>query len=172
MKAFFRAYDALLRLTGVLAGLVIGLAALGIGLDVLLRNIGFGSIFWMLEIVEYAILFVAMAGTAYVFQLGRHVSVDLVTDSLPPKTKRVVALIALAITAAVSLVLLVWGSMTTIKSMESGALVFKHFTYPEWMPLALIPFGFLLLSIECLRELWSELTGGEAPVHEDDREGL
>jgi C4-dicarboxylate transporter DctQ subunit len=170
--AFFRAYDRLLQLTGVLVGAVIGLAALGIGTDVLLRNLGFGSIFWMLEMVEYSILFVAMVGTAYVFQLGRHVSVDLVTNGLPPRPQRIVALIALLITTAVSLVLLIWGVITTVKSFEAGTVVYKHFTYPEWMPLSLVPFGFLLLSIECLRELWAMIAGAPSPAHEDDHEGL
>lgn len=172
MGAFFRAYDRFLQFTGVIVGAVVGLAALGIGIDVLLRNLGFGSIFWMLELVEYAILFVAMVGTAYVFQLGRHVSVDIVTDSLPPRIRKVVARVALIVTALVSTILLIWGVITTAKSFESGALVFKHFTIPEWMPLTLIPFGFLLLTIECLRELWADLFGGPPPAHEIDREGL
>ncbi|MEQ8698457.1 MAG: TRAP transporter small permease [Bauldia litoralis] len=172
MGTFFRAYDGLLQLTGILVGAVVGLAALGIGVDVFLRNLGFGSIFWMLEVVEYAILFVAMAGTAYVFKIGRHVSIDLVTNSLPPRTRRVVALLALGVTTAVSAILLTFGLITTIKSFESGAVVYKHFTYPEWMPLALVPFGFLLLTIECLRELWALIAGEPAPAHEDDREGL
>ena len=172
MGTFFRAYDRLLQLTGVLVGAVIGLAALGIGVDVFLRNLGFGSIFWMLEMVEYSILFVAMAGTAYVFQIGRHVTIDLVTNGLPPRTRRIVGLIALGVTTAVSVVLLTWGLITTVKSFESGAVVYKHFTYPEWMPLALVPFGFLLLTIECLRELWAAVVGDRPPAHEVDREGL
>ncbi len=172
LGGFFRAYDRLLQLTGVVVGAVIGLAAVGIGVDVLLRNLGFGSIFWMLEVVEYSILFVAMVGTAYVFQIGRHVSIDLLTNSLPPRSKHIVGLIALVVTTAVSAVLLTWGLITTIKSFESGAVVYKHFTYPEWMPLALVPFGFLLLTIECLRELWALIAGEPAPAHEDDLEGL
>lgn len=172
MGAFFRAYDRLLEFTGVLVGMVIGLAALGIGIDVFLRNLGFGSIFWMLEVVEYSILFVAMVGTAYVFQIGRHVSIDLVTNGLPPRIRGIVSIIALLVTTAVSSILLTWGVITTIASFQSGTLLYKHFTYPEWMPLALIPFGFLLLTIECLRELWAAVAGEPAPPHEVDREGL
>ena len=55
MRAFSRIYDGLFGALGVVSALLIGAVAVGITYDVLGRNIGFGTVSWMLEACEYAI---------------------------------------------------------------------------------------------------------------------
>ena len=85
MRRAIAAYDKLIDALGVLPGIIIGATALAIGTDVVLRDIGFGGIYGMIEIIEYAILLLAMAGVGHVTRLGRHVTVDIATDLLPAR---------------------------------------------------------------------------------------
>lgn len=163
MHRFIRAYDRLIDLTGAAPGYLIGLMALGISAEVASRNAGLGGINWMLELVEYGILAVAMSGTAYVLKIGRHVTVDVLTNPLPPRLRHYTDIAACALALAISAVLFAYGVITTTRSFEAGTFVFKSFTIREWVPIALIPLGTGLLTVECARRLWLSASDGHRP---------
>lgn len=148
-----RLYDGLIESTGVVPGLLIGLIAFGVGADVLLRNVGFGGIEWMLETVEYGLLLLTMVGAAYVLRTNRHVTVDVVVGILPERLRKFVAIVANAIASLICLVFIWCGILAAADAYQSGAKIYKAFTIEEWVPISLIPPAFVLVTIECVRRL-------------------
>jgi TRAP-type C4-dicarboxylate transport system permease small subunit len=161
MRRVIAAYDRLLEALGLLPGVIVGAIALAIGADVVLRDAGYGGIYGMIEIIEYAILVLAMAGVGHVTRLGRHVTVDIVPDQLPARWAWRVTLFAQAIATIVALVFLWFAAGATIDVWRAGTQLYKSFTLPEWLPLAMIPIGFLFVSLECLRRLVVTYEAGE-----------
>jgi TRAP-type C4-dicarboxylate transport system permease small subunit len=161
MRRLFAAYDRLLEGLGLLPGVIVGLIALAIGADVVLRDAGYAGIYGMTEIIEYAILVLAMAGVGHVTRLGRHVTVDVVPDMLPPHWTWRLSLLAQSIATLVSVVFLWFSTAATIEVWRSGTQLYKSFTLPEWLPLAIIPTGFFFVSIELLRRLVATFAAGE-----------
>lgn len=161
MRRAIAAYDKLIDALGVLPGIIIGATALAIGTDVVLRDIGFGGIYGMIEIIEYAILLLAMAGVGHVTRLGRHVTVDIATDLLPARWAWRVSLLAQAIATVVSLIFLCYAAEATYEVWRGGTWLYKSIAVPEWLPLALIPTGFLFVTIELARRLAVTWQDGE-----------
>ncbi len=161
MRALIAVYDRLVAGLGLLPGVIVGAIALAIGVDVALRDAGHGGIYGMTEIIEYGILVLAMAGVGHVTRLGRHVTVDIVPEMLPPRWAWRVTLAAQALATIVSSVFLWYAAGATLDVWRDGTMLYKSFTLPEWLPLAAIPTGFLFVALECARRLAATWRAGE-----------
>ncbi len=161
MRALIAAYDRLIDLLGLLPGVIVGAVAVAIGADVALRDAGTAGIYGMNEVIEYAILILAMAGVGHVTRLGRHVTVDIATDLLPPRWAWRVTILAQTLATAVSAIFLWFAAGATYDVWRSGTQLYKSFTLPEWLPIAAIPIGFLFVTIELARRLAATWQAGE-----------
>ncbi|MEM9786512.1 MAG: TRAP transporter small permease [Pseudomonadota bacterium] len=86
--------------------LLLGLMTLLTFANVVLRY-GFNlSIIWSLEVVLVLFAWLVLFGVAYGFKVTAHLGVDAITNLLPPKPRKVVALIAGAITIFYAVLLL------------------------------------------------------------------
>jgi TRAP-type C4-dicarboxylate transport system permease small subunit len=141
-----RAFDLLLAALGALAGLAIAAIALLVSLDVLMRNVGLGTLPWLLELVEYALYGATFLAAPWVLSLGAHVRVDIVVTSLPRRAAAALEVLVDLAGAAVALVLMRYGLEATLEARRIGALI-----VPEWWLLAVIPFASLLLAVEFVR---------------------
>jgi TRAP-type C4-dicarboxylate transport system permease small subunit len=146
-------YDRLLSALGLVPGILVALIGAGTCADVFLRNLGSSGLYGMLELVEYSLLILVMAGAGYVMRINRHVTVDILTDVLPRTLTRPVAIATALLSAIFCLIFLWYSVLTVIDTYQSGALVQKTFNIPEWVPIVAIPFGFLFLTIETIRRL-------------------
>ncbi|AJE44887.1 TRAP transporter small permease [Celeribacter indicus] len=171
MNTVLRSYDRLIVGLGHLPGILILCMAVGVSVDVLMRNLGYGGLEYTVDAVRYCILFITMSGAAWVLRLGRHVRMDVVVAMLPRRGRVVAEAFVLALSAAVSAVLAWYGVTTVADSYRSGAMLYLSFDIPEWMPLTLVPFGFTLFTLESLRGLWIVLTTG-IPSEADHREEI
>jgi TRAP-type C4-dicarboxylate transport system permease small subunit len=146
-----RAFDLLLAALGALAGLAIAAIALLVSLDVLMRNVGLGTLPWLLELVEYALYGATFLAAPWVLSLGAHVRVDIVVTSLPRRAAAALEVLVDLAGAAVALVLMRYGLEATLEARRIGALIIKTLIVPEWWLLAVIPFASLLLAVEFVR---------------------
>ena len=169
-----RAHDGLLRACGEIPGVVVVFIVCGIAVDVALRNIGVGSIEWMIEVVEYGLFLLTFVGTAYVLRLGRHVTVDIVPSILAPRARRYLAILAGVLLLAICATFFYYGLRTALVSHAENYALVKTFTIREWWLLAVLPAAALLLCIECVRRLRGAIRGesGEADRGDPGREGL
>lgn len=161
MRSLIAAYDRLLNGLGILPGVLVAVIAVGTCADVLLRNLGYSGLYGMLEIIEYSLLVLTVAGAGYVMRIGRHITVDILSEYLPPALARLMNIVATLLATVFAGVFLWFGFATTIDSYESGAMVLKSFVFPEWLLIAVIPFGFFFLTVELLRRLYLLITSPE-----------
>ena len=153
MRKVFRGYDRFLEICGEIPGFIVVLIVIGISSDVLVRNLGFGGIEWMIETVEYGLYTLTFVGAAYVLKLGRHVTVDVIVSALPALARRWVGAVSGVIMLIVSAIFMVYSLRVVLSAHADDSLIIKTFTIPEWVLLSLLPPAALLLCIECLRRL-------------------
>jgi TRAP-type C4-dicarboxylate transport system permease small subunit len=158
VAALVTLYNRLLNALGLLPGILIAVIAVGTCADVLLRNLGYSGLYGMLEVIEYCLLALTMAGIGYTMRINRHVTVDILAEYLPARLARPITIMATLLATVISLIFFCFGLWTAISSFESGETIQKAFVIPEWLPVAAIPFGFFFLSIELLRRLYLMLT--------------
>jgi C4-dicarboxylate transporter, DctQ subunit len=149
-----------LALIDRIGGVAAALAALGVIVLTLLifagvvARYGLGSaIPWIDEAVRYVLLFTVMLGVADVMRRGENIQVDLFSEALPDRGKRIIEIAGL-VTAAVFAAALVWLGADMVKfSREMGLTTAGKIDIPSaWVEIAL-PFGGFLLLLATLARL-------------------
>lgn len=131
-------------LFGLLLGAIIGL----ICLDVALRNLGLGSLPWLLELTEYLMYAGTFLTAPWVLRQGSHVRVDMLLVAVP---RRVAIRIEQAVDLCglmISLVLLYYGSAVVADAWRNDMVQYKTWYVPEWLLYLAIPTGAVLLAAE------------------------
>ena len=139
-------YGKLLQGLAAAAAVLLGATALGVTLDVIARNIGLGSVPWMLEVSEYVLPLATFLVAPWLLYRNEHVRLDALLRS-QPWLNHVANLVGLAVSA----VLVVYGVRTILNSAQQGAMVLKSVVFPEWWLYAPVPLCFALLAIEFVR---------------------
>jgi len=135
--------------------------AFGVAADVISRTMNLGGISWMFETVEYALLFMTLVAAAYVLRENRHVTIDVGITIIPESWRRPVAIVANTVATLICATFIYCGVLAAYDSYQAGANIYKSFTIKEWVPIALVPPTFVLVTIECLRRLKRSLDRGE-----------
>ena len=149
MRQFLRVNDRLQDGLAVIAGLAIVLNAALIAADVILRNLGIGlTIPGVIEITEYTLYGVLLCAAPWALRRGAHIAVEIATEPLPPRARRLAAFLANTLGLAVCLALVYAGGLAAWKAFAAERLVFKTFVFPEWWLLAPLPVGAGLLALE------------------------
>lgn len=154
-----RAYARLLDACGLFAGGALGLLAILIAIDIVIRNLGIGHLGWLLEVSEYVLYVATFLAAPWVLRLGAHVRVDLLLNALPARLAAGLELLADALGGLASAVLFYYGLKATLRAHALGSLVIKELVFPEWWLLALVPVCAILLAIEFLRRIRTTLAG-------------
>ena len=142
------AYGKLLQGLAAAAAVLLGATALAITLDVIARNVGLGTLPWILEVSEYVLPLATFLAAPWLLYRNEHVRLDVLLARLP-WLKLVANLVGLSVCA----VLVVYGVRTILNSAAQSSMVLKSVVFPEWWLYAPVPLCFGLLSIEFLRRL-------------------
>lgn len=152
-------FDQLLVVTGVIPGIIVALLAIGVAAEVFARNFGLTGFYWMLEVVEYGLLTMTMVGAAYVLSIGRHVAVDLVLNALPPGPRAKLQICINGLVVLVSGIFVYYGLLTTHLAYVEDSTLYKSFDIKEWIPMAVVPGGMALFTIEAIRQFVRSIAG-------------
>lgn len=127
---------------------------------------------WVDELVGYLLVAIVMTGAADALRRGEHISLDLVTDRLPQKAKRLSTALALLAVLVVGVVLVYAGLDTASFTKMLGIRSTGYLAMPMHLPQLLVPVGGGLLAIAAAGGLLRlalglgadvELRGGHAP---------
>jgi TRAP-type C4-dicarboxylate transport system permease small subunit len=144
------AYGKLLQGLAAAAAVLLGATALAITLDVIARNVGLGTLPWILEVSEYVLPLATFLAAPWLLYRNEHVRLDVLLARLP-WLKLVGNLVGLSVSG----VLVVYGVRTILNSAAQNSMVLKSVVFPEWWLYAPVPLCFGLLTLEFLRRLAS-----------------
>ena len=141
-------YGTLLTALAVIAALLLGATAFAVTFDVVARNLGFGTLPWILEVSEYVLPLATFLVAPWLLYRNEHIRLDVLLG-VWPWLRHVVHVVGLAVSG----VLVVYGVRTIQNSAAQGSMVFKSVVFPEWWLYVPVPLCFGLLAIEFLRRL-------------------
>ena len=127
------------------AAVLLGASALAITLDVVGRNVGLGTLPWILEVSEYVLPLATFLVAPWLLYRNEHVRLDILLAAWP-RLGHVTNVLGLA----VCVVLVVYGVRTIL---NSNGMVLKSVVFPEWWLYVPVPLCFGLLAIEFVRRL-------------------
>jgi TRAP-type C4-dicarboxylate transport system permease small subunit len=148
-----RAFRRLLHACAVIAALLLGATALLVTGDVVARNIGLGTLPWILEVSEYVLPLATFLVAPWLLARNEHVRLDVLLTSLPVGLARALGRLGDLLGLAVCAVFVVYGARAIASSAQQGSLVIKSVVFPEWWLYAPVPACFALLGIEFVRRL-------------------
>lgn len=152
-------YGYLMRACGLCSGLIIAVLAVLIVYNVLSRNLGYGSLNWIMEGSEYALGVATFLGAPWVLYENAHVRIDILLNNLPRKAGRRLELLINVLGAVIAAVFLYFMVAVGVEYYERGTRVFKAFVFPEWWTFVIPVFSFVLLIIEFIRRCWRLVVG-------------
>ena len=147
------------------AALLLGVLALLVTADVVARNLGWGTLPWILEVSEYCLPLATFLVAPWLLSRSEHVRVDVLLTMLPRRVARALDLAADAAGLAVCAVFVVYGIRAVTSSAQQGSLVIKSIVFPEWWLFAPVPVSFAFLAVEFLRRLVTREPPAGAGLH-------
>jgi C4-dicarboxylate transporter DctQ subunit len=171
--------NALRRLARGAARIALGLSAAAllaslavIVYGVVRRYVFNAPVAWTDELVGYLLVASVMLAAAEALFGGEHISVDIVTEHLGPRGKRVTYLFGLAAVAASGVLLIVEGLGMVSFSRQVGLRSNGDLALPLWIPQSLVPIGALLLSIAALAAFAGAWRGDAPPARDAPSAGI
>jgi TRAP-type C4-dicarboxylate transport system permease small subunit len=151
---------AIERLVGMLTTAALGVSALGvlaslclITYGVLMRYAFNNAPTWVDDSVGFLLVATVMLAAPATLRRGGHIGVDMLTERLRGRAKRIAELWAMLAVAVVSSILIVNGWETAMSARELGILTSGNVEIPVWLLQIFLPLGGALMLIVCLEAL-------------------
>jgi TRAP-type C4-dicarboxylate transport system permease small subunit len=146
-------YGSLLQGLAALAAVLLGVMALLVTLDVVMRNVGLGTIAWVNEVSEYSLPVATLLIAPWLLYRNQHVRLDVVLVLVPRNLSRLLERACDVIGIAICAVFMWYSVRLILDSSRIGSMVVKTLAIPEWWQYALVPVCFSLLAVEFARRL-------------------
>lgn len=153
MDIMKKIYLKVLSICGLAGALLISGIAVGVTLDVVLRNFGVSWFSWIIEVAEYALYISTFLAAPWVLSQGGHIRVDLLVNGVPRQVEKGLDLLANLVGLSVCVVLFWSGWAVTAEAARLGSMIMKELVVVEWYLLWFVPASFFLMAIEFCRRI-------------------
>ena len=144
-------FDKFLVALSAFGAILILFMALLIGFDVLMRRVFNAPTIWSLDVTEFALLYATFLAAPIVLRREGHVRMTAVSERLKPTHRQLLFIVGM-VAASVASGIIFWQSLFAfLDHFERGSKIIGGLEYPQALITWIIPFGFLLLSIQSMR---------------------
>ncbi len=150
-------FDSILDVLVVLGAAILTFIMLAVCWDVIARTVAGKPLKWVLEFSEYSLLYMGFLCTAWVLRKERHVTSDLLLNTLSPKNRAFLNTITSILGAIICVVLTWYGAKVSLDKLRMGAFQPTPMQPPDFPLFIIIPIGSCLLSIQFLRRAYNNL---------------
>jgi C4-dicarboxylate transporter DctQ subunit len=113
----------------------------GVCLEVVMRYAFNSPIFFVVEMSEYALLWITFLGTGWTLRNNGHVRIEILLNFLSKKWRHRLGLISNLFGVIVSLVLLIFGISRTWDAYDRSLFHATITEFPTWIVMIFIPLG-------------------------------
>lgn len=150
IQKFQRAVDKGLNLLAWIAGLILVGVILSVMVEVFLRSFFNRPQEWVVEISEYALLYITFLSAAFVLKKEGHIVVDLMTCRLSPSKRLFLSIVQYFLISLVSIVFIYVGGKVTVDNFIRGIYNPTVLQIPIAYILGIIPVGGFFLLVQSL----------------------
>ena len=163
MDSFVRAVRFLSKLCGYVAAALIGLAVVVVCEMVFVRYALNQDTIWQTDFVTYSLVAATFVGSPYVLMLRGHVNVDVLPHYTRARRRWWLALFASVLSLAFAVTTAVLAFQFWTEAWDHRWVSDTMWRARLWIPYASMPIGLGILSLQCLADLLSLVTGRDAP---------
>lgn len=144
---------------------IIAFITLAVCYTVVLRYFFHSAVDWSAEVSRISLAYITFFSAAWVLKKNGHVKVDILTNYLSLRTQALVNMIHSIISAIACLVIIWYGVIVTVESIQIGYRLESELRTPQFLILIVVPMGLSLFFIRFLRkafEYWTSFRRGVA----------
>ena len=152
-----RLFDRLLDILVVLAIIILVFGWLSVCFEVFMRYFVGKPQIWVIEIVEYILLYTCFLGAAWLLREDGHVKVDVLLNLLNPGNQALLNAITSGLAAILWLLLTWYTGGSTVKAFKMGLYTPTILEIPKAPLYAVMPIGSFLLFVQFSRRTFHYL---------------
>jgi TRAP-type C4-dicarboxylate transport system permease small subunit len=159
-----RALEVYRRITQVLSKVIMSLAAVIVGLDVLSifleavgRYVVGSSRAFMEELPRLMVPFVVFPMMGVLLKIKKHISVDILPEKITGKARSLLMIVVYSVVVAVSIQFFMAGILAVKYYHEMGFETQMEIIFKLWVTYLPFPIGFGLLLLFAIEMVWEEL---------------
>lgn len=164
MSGLYRLVRIIARVGLALAGAAMLVSLALIAYAVFQRYVLGAPVPWTDELVGYLLVATVMLAAADALLEGEHISVDILTERLLPRGKRIALVAGLVAVAVTGVLIVVEGAGMVSFSRLVGLRSNGYLAVPMWVPQLLVPIGAGLLIAAAIVALWHAWREPEAEM--------
>jgi TRAP-type C4-dicarboxylate transport system permease small subunit len=149
-----RLFDRLLDILIVLAIAILIFGWLSVCFEVIMRYFAGQPQIWVIETVEYILLYICFLGAAWLLREEGHVKVDVLLNWLSPKNQALVNTITSGLATILWLIFTWYSGGTTLKALQKELYTATILEIPKAPLYAIMPVGSFLLCVQFLRRTY------------------
>lgn len=161
MGGLLRLLDTIENVMAAAATMLLVAVTASVCLEVFMRYALNSPLTWVVELSEYALLYICFLGAPWALRNGTHIRIDIFLSAFPQRWRQRFGVLSSLLGLGISLVLLIWGVVATWDKFQSGAYKATVVEFPGWIVVAVIPLGSLILGLQFLRHLVGYATGAK-----------
>ncbi len=164
-----RILDKIIEIFAFIAGLILAFILLSVCLEVFMRYFLNRPLQWVVELTEYALLYITFLGAAWLLKRERHINVDIFLSLLSSRTRAGLKIFSSLIGIIVSFCLVWYGFAVSWEHFQDGIYNITLLEFPKAPLLAIIPIGSLILLAQFIRRAYGSLAAfmGKKPIPEN-----
>jgi TRAP-type C4-dicarboxylate transport system permease small subunit len=163
MGLFIRFVATISRLCGVFAAVLIAAAVVIVCQMVFVRYVLNQNTIWQTDFVTYSLIAATFIGAPYVLLTRGHVNVDMLPIMLGGRGRHWLALAAIGLSLAFCLVMTVLTFQFWHEAWTQNWVSDTMWRARLWIPYGSMPIGLGVLTLQYVADLFSILSGREAP---------
>jgi len=152
-----RILDKIIGAFSFIAGLILAFILLSVCLEVFMRYFLNRPLQWVVELTEYALLYITFLGTAWLLKREGHINVDVFLALLSPRTQVGLKVFSSLIGIIVSFCLVWYGVAESWENYRDGIYNITILEFPKAPLLAIIPIGSFILLAQFIRRAFGSL---------------
>ena len=161
-------YDHTLHVMFIFAGILLIFSMLIISIGVTSRYLFNRPMAWVIEVVEFSLVYIGFLVAPWVLKKGGHVKMDLVFDALSPKIQSVLNIITSSISTIICFILAWFGFRVTWELFQTGYTTPTVLELPKFIFTAIIFIGSAVLFLQFLIRTLDILSTKGLPIGEKE----
>ncbi len=153
MKKLLRILDRIEDAMSVGAVLLLVAITVAVCVEVFMRYVLNDPLVWVVEMSEYALLYICFLGAAWALREGNHVRVDIFLNAFSTRWRQRFGVVTSLLGLIVASILMIWGALAVWEKYVTGAYNPTVVEFPTWIVLLCIPLGSLVLVLRFLRTM-------------------
>ena len=160
MNAIAALYDRLIAALAMAAAILLGGLSLWVTYEVVMRYFFSAPTNWAVDLSEYALFWAVFLASPWVLRHDEHIKIDILVVRLRPRPRRWLGIVTSLVGAAVCAVM-TWQAVLAEWDLNVRNVDFaREWVVQQYVVYAIVPIGFLLLTIEFLRRAGRIRAGG------------